>query len=65
MLVRRAVASRDQGALEIPPTEIRCTGLSEYKQLWIILDEYNRDELEASFYFEPNAGAGSFSKAFL
>jgi len=54
-----------QDALEIPPTEIRRAGLSEYKRLWIILDEYNRDELEASFYFEPNASVGSFSKAFL
>lgn len=55
----------DQNALEIPATEIRRAGLSEYKQLWIILDEYNRDELEASFYFEPSANVGSFSKAFL
>lgn len=55
----------DQDALEIPATEIRRAGLSEHKRLWIIFDEYNRDELEASFYFEPNASVGSFSKAFL
>jgi hypothetical protein len=57
--------TKDQDALEIPATEIRRAGLSEYKRLWIIFDEYNRDELEASFYFEPNASVGSFSKAFL
>ena len=57
--------TKDQDALEIPATEIRRAGLSEYKRLWIILDEYNRDELESSFYFEPNAGIGAFSKAFL
>ena len=57
--------TKGQDALEIPATEIRRAGLSEHKRLWIIFDEYNRDELEASFYFEPNAGVGSFSKAFL
>ncbi len=55
----------DQNALEIPATEIRRAGLTEYKRLWVILDEYNRDELETSFYFEPHAGIGSFSKAFI
>lgn len=55
----------DQDALEIPATEIRRAGLTEHKRLWIIFDEYNRDELEASFYFELNAGIGSFSKVFL
>ncbi|WP_373412361.1 hypothetical protein [Yoonia sp.] len=33
--------------------------------MWIIIDEYNRDELETSFYFEPHAGIGSFSTAFV
>jgi hypothetical protein len=57
--------TKGQDALEIPVTEIHRAGLSEHKRLWIIFDEYNRDELEASFYFEPNAGVGCFSKAFL
>ena len=55
----------EQNALEIPATEIRRAGLSEYKRLWVIIDEYNRDELETSFYFESHAGIGSFSKAFV
>lgn len=55
----------DQDALEIPPMEVRRAGLSEYKRLWIIFNEYNLHELEGSFYFEPNAGIGTFSKAFV
>lgn len=55
----------DQDALEIPSTEIRRAGLSAYQRLWIIMDEYNRDELEASYYFEPNADIGAFSWVFV
>ncbi len=44
--------------------ETRRAGLSEYKRLWIIFDEHNRDILEESFYFEPNGKIGAFSKAF-
>jgi len=51
-------------ALEIPAMETRRAGLSEYKRLWIIFDEHNRDILEESFYFEPNGKIGAFSKAF-
>jgi len=57
--------SPDRDALEIPVTEIRRAGLSEYKRLWIIFDEHNRDVLETSFYFEPDAQIGSFSRAFI
>jgi len=55
----------DRDALEIPATEIRRAGLSEYKRLWIIFDEHNKDILERSFYFEPDGHVGSFSKAFV
>lgn len=55
----------DQDSLEIPDIEIRRAGLSEYKRLWIIFNEHNRDPLEESFYFEPNANVGAFSKAFV
>lgn len=54
----------DQDALEIPATEIRRAGLTDAKQLWVIFDDHNRDTLEISFYFEPTAKIGSFSKAF-
>lgn len=56
-------AERD--ALEIPSTEVRRAGLSEYKHLWIIFDEHNVDVLEHSFSFELNAQVGSFSRAFI
>ncbi|MGB3312810.1 MAG: hypothetical protein WBB85_00175 [Albidovulum sp.] len=55
----------DRDALEVPITEIRRAELSEYKRLWIIFDEHNRDTLEESFYFEPTAQIGTFSKAFV
>ncbi len=55
----------DRDALEVPVTEIRRAELSEYKRLWIIFDEHNRDTLEESFYFEPTAQIGMFSRAFV
>jgi hypothetical protein len=45
----------DQAAVEIPPLEIRRIGLSEFKQAWIIVSEYNYDILERSFSLEPAA----------
>lgn len=45
----------DQLAVEIPPLEIRRIGLSEFKQAWIIVSEYNYDILERSFSLEPPA----------
>jgi hypothetical protein len=45
----------DQFAVEIPPLEIRRIGLSEFKQAWIIVSEYNYDILERSFSLEPPA----------
>ena len=55
-------AERD--ALEIPATEIRRAGLADVKQSWIILDDHNRDTLETSFYLEPAARMGAFSRTF-
>jgi hypothetical protein len=57
--------SSDRDAEEIPTIEIRRANLTEYKRLWIIFDEHNRDVLEASFYFEPHARIGGFSRAFI
>lgn len=45
----------DQRAVEIPLLEIRRIGLSEFKQAWIIVSEYNYDILERSFSLEPPA----------
>jgi hypothetical protein len=45
----------DQIAVELPPLEIRRIGLSEFKQAWVIVSEYNYDILERSFSLEPSA----------
>lgn len=45
----------NQVAVEIPPLEIRRIGLSEFKQAWVIVSEYNYDILERSFSLEPPA----------
>ena len=55
----------DRDAIELPAIEIRRAGLTEHKRLWLIFDEHNLDLLEDSFYFEPNARIGSFSRAFV
>lgn len=54
----------DQDALAVPAMEVHRAGLAEFKRLWVIFDDHNRDTLETSFYFEPGAKIGSFSKAF-
>lgn len=54
----------EQDALLIPAMEIRRAGLADFKRLWVIFDDHNRDTLETSFYFEPGAKIGAFSKAF-
>lgn len=64
LAITGTVPTIDQDALEVPATEIRRAGLSEFKKLWVIVDEHNRDTLETSFYFEPNAQVGAFSKTF-
>jgi hypothetical protein len=51
-------------AVEIPETEKRRAGLDVGLRLWIIFDEYNTDIIGASFYLEPEAPIGRFSKAF-
>jgi hypothetical protein len=50
-------------ALEIPNIERRRAGLDDIP-LWVVLDEYNHDVLESSFYFDPKARIGRFSEAF-
>ncbi len=56
----------DQEALPIPLMELRRAGLSEFKDGWITVSEFNYDVLEQSFYFEPNQKPiGRFSKPFM
>ncbi|MDD2862320.1 MAG: hypothetical protein PHI71_14830 [Acidiphilium sp.] len=51
-------------AIEVPDTEKRRVGLSSATRTWIILDEYNVDDLDNSFYIEPASTIGRFSPAF-
>lgn len=54
-----------QHALPVPETERRRAGLSSDEALWIVLDEYNSDVFETSFYLHPEAKLGAFSGAYL
>jgi hypothetical protein len=54
----------DRFAAEIPEMEKRRAGLDASLRLWIILDEYNQDTINQSFYLEPEPPLGRFSKAF-
>lgn len=56
----------NRAAMEIPDTEARRAGLSDLKRCWIMVDEYNYDVAERSWYIEPDQKAlGRFSKAFM
>ncbi|MBB2683686.1 hypothetical protein CPT32_03705 [Rhizobium sophoriradicis] len=53
-------------ALEIPDIERRRAGLGDLKQSWIVIDEYNYDIVELSWYIEPyQESLGRFSKSFV
>jgi hypothetical protein len=56
----------DQTAREIPEIEYRRRGLSDLKQAWITISEYNYDIAERSYYLESNQPVlGRFSKQFM
>lgn len=55
---------KDRMAIEVPEIERRRGGLDADQPLWIMLDEYNHDILETSFYLDPRARIGSLSPAF-
>lgn len=63
-----AITSRQPGknraALPIPQIERARAGLDPSMPLWVMLDEYNHDILETSFYIEPDGRMGAFSAAF-
>lgn len=54
----------DRLSLEVPQIERRRAGLDSDLRLWVIIDEYNHDILETSFYLDPNGRLGAFSSAF-
>lgn len=55
----------DRPAIEIPETEKRRANLSADTRLWIMLDEYNVDVVERSFYLTPDGLIGRFGDRFL
>ncbi|QPB18786.1 hypothetical protein [Rhizobium sp. 007] len=56
----------DRLTLEIPEMECRRAGLSDLKRAWIVVDEYNYDIAERSYYLEPGQDSlGRFSKPFM
>ena len=57
--------AKARAALEIPDTEKHRAGLSGERRQWVILDEFNRDIFEKSYYLEPGALTGRFSLRFL
>jgi hypothetical protein len=50
-------------AVEIPETEARRAKL--YTPAWVIVDEFNTDDLETSFVVEAAKALGRFSRAFM
>ena len=54
----------ERSALAIPEIEKRRAGLATDMALWVIVDEYNHEFLETSFYLDPNGYQGAFSAAF-
>ena len=63
ILAITSMPPKDRLALEVPQIEKRRAGLDDLP-LWIMLDEYNHDLLEGSYYFDPNERIGAFSNAF-
>lgn len=55
-----------QRAIEIPQTECRRAGLSDWKGGWVTVSEYNYDVAEASYYLDADQQPiGRFSKQFM
>ena len=56
----------DRIAVEVSDIECRRAGLNDIKRCWIVVDEYNYDVAERSWYIEPHSKIlGRFSKAFM
>ncbi len=56
----------DQGAIEIPATELRRVGLDSARRGWIILSEGNIDDLDRSFHYDRSQPTlGRFGKSYM
>jgi hypothetical protein len=56
--------AKETPAIEVPVLERRRAGLSDTDKVWVILNEYNQDVLEHSYYFQPDARLGEFGPSF-
>ncbi|MDQ2860139.1 MAG: hypothetical protein M3T55_05315 [Pseudomonadota bacterium] len=66
LLAITSQSPRDLGAaVEVPALELRRAGLAGHRRAWVIIDEFNTDILERSWYYAPNSARGAFSPAFL
>ena len=65
LAVTSKMPGNGRAVLEIPETERHRAGLSRDKRLWVVLDEFNSDVYENSYYMEPKAQIGTFGDAFL
>lgn len=53
-----------QAAIEVPRTEVYRAGLSSDLSQWVILNEWNREILETSYYISDADECGNFSRKF-
>lgn len=51
-------------AIEVPQMERHRAGLASDLRLWVMVDEYNHEFLETSFYIDPTGYRGAFSAPF-
>jgi hypothetical protein len=61
-ITSRSLGSGTQ-AVEIPEIEARRARL--YTPAWVIVDEFNSDDIETSFAIEDRTPLGAFSRAFM
>lgn len=52
-------------SIAIPQTERVRAGLGKDREQWLLLDEWNREVLETSYYFSDRKQRGSFSRRFM
>ena len=51
-------------AVEVPVIEAKRAGLDTGKPCWVMLDEYNSDVFERSYFFEDRTPLGAFGPKF-
>ncbi|CCV16343.1 conserved hypothetical protein [Mesorhizobium sp. STM 4661] len=66
LAITSAMAGEGRTAIEIPEIERRRAGLSAQGRAWVVVDEYNYDIAERSWFLEPGGDIlGRLSKPFM